>query len=499
MESFSGAFISRRRFIHASLLAAGSFALSSFESDNYPDYLFLNLAEVSDSIRTKKLSPIEITQACLKRIEQLNPKLNAFITVTADEALQAAKQAENEIKSGKWKGPLHGIPIALKDNIDTANIKTTAASGVFANRIPGDDAEVVRKLKAAGAVIIGKQNMHECAHGTTSTISYFGAVHNPWNLDLIAGGSSGGSAAAVAAHMCYGAIGTDTGGSIRIPATCCGIVGLKPTFGLVSKRGVIPDSWSFDHVGPMCRTVADTAILLSVITGFDLKDENSLRSGSINYANELTQSVTSFRLGKLLFASNEGVKPEKFYEDLAPEISGVIDEAIKMLTTITAGFHDVNLPSIPDLFASVADAEAYSFYKSYLQQSPQLFQPATRKVLLTGQKVTASQYKNGLNSLYKIRRNMLGLFKTTDFLVTPTTSGLPPLIAKCTDPFQMTANTGMFNIYGLPAISIPCGFTGDGLPVGLQIAGPRFSEGRLLALAYAYEQAAKWYKKQPVL
>lgn len=250
-----------------------------FASDDLPtrrDLSDLTIESVSALIHKKRVSPVEPTYACLRRIEEFNPRINAFITVMAKTANEQAAKLELEMLHGGWRGPLHGIPMAIKDNIDTAGVKTTCASALFANRIPEYDAEVVSRLKSAGAIILGKLNMHEFAHGTTSVISHYGPVHNPWNRDHIAGGSSGGAGAAVAARLCYGAVGTDTGASIRAPAACCGIVGLKPTYGLVSTRGVVPDSWSFDHVGPMCRTAADTAIMLSCMAGYDPEDGASI-------------------------------------------------------------------------------------------------------------------------------------------------------------------------------------------------------------------------------
>src|SRR5512145_1495663 len=235
-----------------------------------------SIAEAADLLRRKKISPVDLTRSCLDRIERLNPTINAFITVMHESALGQARTAEAEIRAGNWRGNLHGIPIGLKDLIDTAGVKTTCASALFLDRIPTEDAEVVRRLKNAGAVLIGKQNMQEFAYGGTSTSSYFGAVHNPWDIDRIAGGSSGGSAAAVATGMCFGAIGTDTGGSVREPAAFCGIAGLKPTYGRISVRGVFPLSPSLDHVGPLCRNVIDTALLLQAIAGYDKLDTTSV-------------------------------------------------------------------------------------------------------------------------------------------------------------------------------------------------------------------------------
>src|SRR5713101_4106459 len=261
------------------------------------DLIRLSIREVADLVRKKKVSPVELTTACLARIDRANPALNAFITITADSALEQARMAESEVMRGKWRGPLHGVPIALKDLFDTAGVRTTAASGLFKDRIPAEDAEVVRRLQAAGAVLLGKTNMHEFAFGGSSIVSYFGAVHNPWELSHIAGGSSGGSAAALAAELCYGALGSDTAGSVRLPASICGIVGLKPTYGLVSIRGVIPLSWSLDHVGPMARTVADTGLLLQVIAGYDALETTSEEIKVPDYVQALRANVSAMRIG----------------------------------------------------------------------------------------------------------------------------------------------------------------------------------------------------------
>jgi len=254
---------SRRSFLATAASAAIGLALKPAFGESQ-DLATLTLKEASELLRRKAASPVDLTLACLKRIETYNPSLNAFITVTRDQAMEAARAMEAEQRKGKWRGPLHGIPIALKDNIDTAGTRTTAASELFKDRVPSEDAEVVRRLKNAGAILLGKTNLHEFAYGGSSSVSYFGPVHNPWALDRIPGGSSGGSAAATAAALCFGSLGTDTAGSIRIPASYCGIVGFKPTYGRVSNRGVVPLSWTLDHVGPLCRTVEDAALMLSV-------------------------------------------------------------------------------------------------------------------------------------------------------------------------------------------------------------------------------------------
>ena len=305
--------------------------MSGSQSD---DLTKLSIREAADLIRKKKVSPVDLTKACLARIDQANPSLNAFITITRESALQQAGVAESEVMRGNWRGPLHGVPIALKDLFDTAGVRTTAASGVFKDRIPTEDAEVVRRLKTAGAVLLGKTNMQEFAFGGTSIVSYFGAVHNPWELNHIPGGSSGGSAAALAADLCYAALGSDTAGSVRLPASHCGIVGLKPTYGLVSIRGVVPLSWSLDHVGPMARTVADTALLLQVIAGYDAQETTSVQMNVPDYSKTIGTKVSSLRIG---------TPREFFFTNLDPEIEAAMKEALSVLEKLTAGIHDVPL------------------------------------------------------------------------------------------------------------------------------------------------------------
>src|SRR6202521_2639607 len=291
------------------------------------DLTKLSIREVSDLIRKKKVSPVELTTACLARIDRFNPPLNVFITITAESALAQAREAEAEVKRGNWRGPLHGVPIALKDLFDTAGVRTTAGSGVFKDRVPEQDAEVVRRLRAAGAVLLGKLNMHEFAYGGTSVATYFGAVHNPWKLDRIAGGSSGGSPAPVAAGLCYGSLGSNTGGSVRHPAAYCGIAGLKPTYGRVSTRGAVPLSWSLDHVGPMCRTVGDAALLLQGIAGYDPQETTSVDAPVPDYTQALKAKLSALRLG---------IPRVIFYEKLDPEIEAAVNTAMDVLRKLTS-------------------------------------------------------------------------------------------------------------------------------------------------------------------
>src|ERR1700728_2931767 len=292
------------------------------------------IVELAPRLRRKEISPVELTRACLDRIQKLNPTLNAFITVSADSALAEARAAEKEISRGEWRGPLHGIPVALKDIIDTAGTRTTAASSVFQDRIPVEDAEVVKRLRQAGAVILGKNNLHEFAYGGSSLISFSGNVHNPRNTAHIAGGSSGGSAAAVAAGLCYASIGTDTAGSIREPAALCGCVGIKPTYGRVSTRGVIPLSWSLDHVGPLAAAVSDAAVVLQAIAGYDPLDTNSVDVAASDYVSVLVESTKTLRIG---------IPRTYFYDDLHAEVRAAVEEALAVIRKRVAEIHDVRI------------------------------------------------------------------------------------------------------------------------------------------------------------
>jgi aspartyl-tRNA(Asn)/glutamyl-tRNA(Gln) amidotransferase subunit A len=431
----------------------------------------LTLAEASAKVRDKSVSPTELTQACLTQIHAANPLVNAFITVTEDDALRHARALESELAHGIWRGPLHGIPIALKDLIDTAGIRTTAASAVFKDRVPLEDAEVVRRLKHSGAILLGKLNLHEFAYGGTSGVTHFGPVRNPWNPAFSPGGSSGGSGAAVAARMCFGALGTDTAASIRTPASCCGIVGLKPTFGRVSTRGVIPLSWSLDHVGPMCRTVDDAALMLQAMADFEP------RAGS--------DQLSKLRIGLPL---------EMYWEGLDPEIEAAAQKAVCALNEFTAGSREMRLPAVDAL--TISGAEAYAFHEPYLAQSAHLYSAPIRDRLLGGGKITASAYICARREMERWRNEIGEVFSDVDLIVTPTVP-IKPVPAGTIVDMTLIRNTSAFNVFGLPTISIPCGFTSEGLPIGLQIAGPHLDESRVFLLARAYEQSTGWFKQVP--
>ncbi len=451
------------------------------------------ILELAPLLREKKISPVELTHACLGKIEKLNPALNAFITVTTDSALAEARAAEDEIAHGNWRGPLHGVPIALKDLIDTAGVRTTAASALFKNRVPTADAEIVRRVKEAGAVILGKNNLHEFAYGGSSLVSHFGDVHNPWDVDHIAGGSSGGSAAAVAAGLCYAAIGTDTAGSIREPAALCGCVGLKPTYGRVPSRGVIPLSMSLDHVGPLAATVADAAVVLQAIAGYDAADITTSNVPVEDYVSALRESSKRLRVG---------VPRAYFYDDLDAEVAAAMEHALAGIKTLVAEVKEITLNVPTD--RSLQSAESYAYHAAHVAKSPEMYQEETLRRIRSGANVSAADYIQRRREMDEARRSIRDAFADVDLLITPTMPLPAPAISDLRkDPdalrpaeLRLLRNTRPFNVWGLPTISIPCGFTQAGLPIGLQIAGPPWREEVVLRLADAYEQATAWHKRR---
>ncbi len=487
--------ITRRHF---ALSAASALLAQSQPSE---DLASLSLAEASRRIRTGAASPTQLTEACLERIRTYNPKINAWITIMRDQALAQAKVLGEEQRAGRIRGPLHGIPIGIKDNIDTAGVRTTAASAVFEDRVPAEDSEVLRRLRAAGAIIVGKCNLHEFAQGGTSAISFFGPVRNPWKLERNAGGSSGGSAAAVSTSCCYAALGTDTGGSIRTPASYCGVVGFKPTYGRVSIRGIIPLVWSLDHCGPLARTVEDAAMVLQHIAGYDRLDLSSVEHPVPNYASAIGAPVSAFRLGL----------PPRFYDTLDDEVARAVEDALAVLNKITKSSREVALPSLADVgvaasSGSVGSAESYAYHEGYITRDRGAYQPQTLRVFERGAQTKAADYIRSWRELQLIRRTVDDVFQAVDLLVTPTRRRTPRTVdaeikrASSEKPLPPDPeNTRPFNAYGLPSISIPCGLSKDGLPIGLQITGPHFGEINVLALAHAYEQATEWHKRLPPL
>ena len=454
----------------------------------------LTLETASNLICARKLSPVELTTAYLSRIDRLDPRVNAYITVTADLALEQARRTEAELMDGGWRGPLHGIPIALKDNIDTAGIRTTAASALLADRVPVSDAEAWRRLQNAGAVLLGKLNMHEFAYGGTSSITHFGPVHNPWNLEHIPGGSSGGSSAAVAAQLCAAALGTDTLASIRQPAAYCGVVGLKATHGLASIRGIIPVAESLDHVGPIARTVADSARMLQAIAGFDARDPVSVAAEAPDFSGALDGPTTTLRVG---------VSRTPYYETLDGDVAAAIEAALGVLEYMTAGTRDIELPPMPDF--SIILAEAYAWHARYLSDTAnhRLYDRVTLERLLAAGEFPAASYITARRELAIARHAIAETFAGVDLIVTPTTPGLPEEIRRAQNPAEASGaeisvrNTFPFNVFGIPTVSVPCGFSRGGLPIGMQISGPPLGEAVVLRLAHAYEQATDWHTRQP--
>jgi aspartyl-tRNA(Asn)/glutamyl-tRNA(Gln) amidotransferase subunit A len=458
----------------------------------------LSLSDAAGQIRAGKLTSVELTEACLARIDVYQPKLDAFITVLKSQALAQAATLDAEAKGGRFRGPLHGVPLGIKDIIDTAGARTTGGSSLFSDRVPPEDATVVARLRAAGGIVIGKTNTQEFAMGG-GDVSYFGAARNPWNLAHNTGGSSSGSGAAIAAFLCQGALGTDTGGSVRMPASYCGIVGMKPTYGLVPIKGIMPLTISLDHCGPMTRTVRDNALMLGVMAGYDKYDITSVEHTKEDYIAQLDQPVSGLRLGL----------PAGYFDDLHPEVAAVTETAIALLAKLTRGTADCALPGIAHLGNLGSLGETLAWHEQYFRNQPSKYMLNERRRLqaITEAKPLATDYIRAKWELEGVRRRIDDAFTDFDLVVMPTQRILAPTLDelitranenKTTNP-RTTSNTAPFDYYGIPAISIPCGYSKSGLPIGLMIAGPRFSEGRIFALARAYEAATDWHSRKPPL
>jgi aspartyl-tRNA(Asn)/glutamyl-tRNA(Gln) amidotransferase subunit A len=507
--------LSRREFVAMSVGATALTAVSNsspaFAGTTAPpeELLALSLSEVSRRLQARQVTSVELTQAVLDRIKVYNPKVNAYITVMRDEALVQAARLDDEARAGTFRSPLHGIPIALKDNIDTAGTRTTAASEVFDDRIPDQDAEVVRRLKEAGAVLIGKTNMHEFANGGSSASTYFGPVRNPWALDRIPAGSSGGSAAALSADLAFGALGTDTGGSVRMPAAYCSVVGLKPTYGLVSIRGIIPLTYSLDHCGPMTKTVEDAAILLNHMTGYDSHDVASVERAKEDYVRSMRQPVSGIRLG---------IPRAPFFDALDDDTKNATEVAIHVLSTLVKSTVNCSLPGTAGFDALALGGERIAYHHELFRRNAGRYSLAVRQSLDSTLKSMNDStmepcsekivdYVTSNWKLILLRKNIDAAFANFDLVALPTMRILPRTINDALNREEVVvprepetiSNCTPFNIFGLPAISIPAGFSKTGLPIGLMIAGPRFSEGKVLALANAYEKATQWHTKKPRL
>jgi len=439
------------------------------------------LTEAARLLRDRRLSSLELTQACLANIARLNPVLNAFITVTDELALRQAKQADAEIAAGKYRGPLHGIPIALKDLIDVEGVPTTAASRQFTQRIPQHDAAIVARLRHAGAVMVGKTNLHEFAFGGSGVVSAFGPARNPWDTSRITGGSSSGSAVAVASGMCIAAIGTDTAGSVRIPAALCGIVGHRPSVGLWSGEGIVPLRKSFDTPGPMTRTVEDARVLLQALG-------DKLPPADVE--------IRRFRIG---------IAREGFFDGLDTEVATSLQHAEDVLRALVGSMRDVTVKV--DVRWSSFDGEILDYHQPMLEATPERYQRGTRARLMTCLTPSPYEYKVAQSALAAQRRATERIFGEVDVIVTPTTVVPAPLIfdLETMTPADLRAyevnnllrNTAPFSLLYWPTVSVPCGFTSSGLPIGMQISARPGADEVALQVAAAYEQATAWHKRLP--
>jgi len=458
---------------------------------------YLTIGEATALIQRRALSPVELTRAFLDRIEATDAQLHSFITVLKDQALADARVAESEIMAGNYKGPLHGIPFALKDLFDTAGVRTTAGSKVYMDRVPTEDATTTARLKAAGGILLGKLSMHEFALVGPDFSTPFPPARNPWNLDHVTGGSSSGSGSAVASGQCMGALGSCTGGSIRGPASLCGIVGMKATYGRVSRAGVVTLSWSQDHCGPMTWTVEDTAHMLQVLAGYDPKDPTTSSAPVPDYTLGLKEDIKGITIGV----------PRHFFftpsESVNAEVVTIVEKGLEVLESLGANLQEVTIPSLNYVRAAnwvIMLSEAYAFHEKNLKSRPQDFGDMLRARFRIGGLFSASDYVQAQRVRNLVIRETARAMQQVDVLVTPTMTQ-PAGAFEGFDAISIIpapSFTAPFNLTGLPAISVPCGFTEAGLPVGMQIVGKPFDEPGILRVAYAYERQARWFEQRPV-
>lgn len=467
--------------------------------------LTLTLSELAPRIKAKDISPVEITEAALAQAERLQPTLNTFITLLRDQALSQAKAQEAALMRGEYSGPLHGIPIGIKDNIATAGIRTTVGSKVLANHIPAEDAHVVSRCKAAGAIIIGKENLEEFAAGSTSNNLHYGAVHNPWNVAHIPGGSSGGGGANVASCVTFASLGTDLGGSVRGPANFCGVVGLKQTYGRVSQRGLMVTSFNGDHIGPITRSVQDSALMLQAIAGYDPLDPSTVPVPVPDFSAALGRDLRGLKMGI----------PRNYYFDIIdPEVETAVRQAISALEGLGVELREVSLPSMAYAGALriAAMADSVVTHEPYLAAHRQDYGPTVLYRTLAGQFVLGRDYAKALKVQRLIKEEYARVLQDVDFLATPASPVAAWRIDAATIDLGgetypvrgpgsgMTARcTSPSNATGLPAMSVPCGFTAAGLPIGLQLIGRAFEEALLFQVAYGYEAVSPSRGRRPAL
>jgi aspartyl-tRNA(Asn)/glutamyl-tRNA(Gln) amidotransferase subunit A len=448
---------------------------------------FLSAAELAPLIRTRAVSPVEIVESLLNRIDMLNAHLRAYLYVAADQALAAARAAEIDIAAGGYRGPLHGIPVAYKDIYDVAAMPTTAASKVMAGYLADEDCTVAARLRQAGAICLGKLNTHEFASGS---MEVFGSARNPWNTELVPGGSSSGSGTALAAHLVTCATGSDTGGSVRNPASFCGIVGLKPTYGRISRAGIIPLSWSLDHAGPMARTVTDTALLLQAMAGADRRDLSASTVPVPDYQAALRTDLQGVRIG---------VPTTYFFDDGDPEVITAVRTAIEAMQLSGAAIREIDLPHAwlgPAASWAIAYTESYAFHRANFFARPRDYTPAFLHKIAGAALLTAEERLTAQRLRQVITAEFLEALCATDVIVVPTTSYPAYPIGHASPQADMRSLTRSISLTGLPALAVPCGFTGIGLPVSMQVIGRAWAEDTVLRVGYAYEQEAGWYQRR---
>ena len=466
------------------------------------DLCYWTIRELATRIQAREISPVEVTRAQLDRITQHDRTLNTYVTLLAEQALAEARTAEQEIMQGRYRGPFHGVPIAPKDLFESAGVKTTAGSLLLKEYVPTRDATVLGRLRTQGAVLLGKLNLHEFAYGGTGVNPHYGTSKNPWGLDRIPGGSSSGSGVAVAAGLAFGSLGTDTGGSVRIPAAFCGLVGLKPTYGRCSRAGIIPLAWSLDHPGPMVRSVGDAALMLDVIAGHDPRDPATVQRPVPDYTQALGGDLQGVRVG---------IPRPLFLDDLDPEVEAAVKGAMRELEHLGARIEIVSLPQMRHaalISTVIIAAEGAAYHLGNLRTQAALYGPDVGLRLKLGALLPAWAYLKAQRMREALRRELASIMTQVDVLLTPTVPIEPPTIAQCTvrpgaplPPLltQVPLLTRPFNLTGNPVISIPCGFTFSGLPIGMQIVGKPFDEAMVLRVAHAYEQATEWHTRRPPL
>ena len=463
----------------------------------------LSLTEAASLICAREVSPVELTEACLNRIEAWDPIINAFITVAQEQALDTAAACERAITDGNSLGPLHGVPIGIKDNIDTAGLRTTAGSRILADNVPERDATVVARLRDAGAVVVGKLNMHEFAWGGTTANPHYGPTKNPWDPTRFPAGSSGGSGAAVAACEVFGALGTDTGGSVRLPAAVNGCVGIRPTIGRVSNANVVPLAWSMDTVGPMARTVEDVARMLGVIAGFDPDDEGTDPRPVPDYLRSIEDGVRGLHIG---------VVSDYFFSHLQKPVEKAVRLALELLTREGAVIDEIPIANIQGNISAqltVESAEPSTFHQRWLRERPEDYGEDVRLLLELGEMYTATQYINAQRYRSLLRSEFLDAFHQVDVFICPTL----PFVATPLGETKVVIEdgvedemlsaimqfTGVPSLTGLPSMSVPCGFSDEGLPIGMQIIGRPFDEATIFRVGHAYQRCTDWHKQKPSL